>query len=299
MWFLKNVKSYDHDGISNLLEINLRYFYEMGFLKIGGVIPHDSTILRPDTSNNMTDLSVWHAGIQNWAARKMAGNDIIVTPATIRVNGILETAVDIDYNRGQVTFDRELHENDLVTANHYTNRVNIFTTLELNRRPIVQIGGDRSAGNDVDFSVFHELAVQEVILTPFIMIETFPTGSTAPYALGTGQVWMKTRIQCTIVANTVGELSKILDIIRGQSFRTVRCFDTNKAIIDGVLPIDPLTGDINTDPNVLQYPELLMKYYIDSMYWKQITVRKFKTTKEDIHMGIASWSVEFISNPNA
>ena len=40
----------------------------------------------------------------------------------------------------------------------------------------------------------------------------------------------------------------------------------------------------DSNPNALQYPELVRQYRISSMYWKAISVRKFKTNKEDIHM---------------
>ena len=100
-----------------------------------------------------------------------------------------------------------------------------------------------------------------------------------------------------VVAESVGELSKILDIFSVQSYRGIDLFNTNKSAMDGVLPIDPLTGDINSSPNALHYPELLRQYRVSSMHWGNISVRKFKTNKEDIHMGIAHFAVDISSNP--
>ena len=63
--------------------------------------------------------------------------------------------------------------------------------------------------------------------------------------LGSGTVWATRRVQLNVVSKSVGELSKILDILNVQSYRTVYLFDTNKSAMEGLLPIDPLTGDIN------------------------------------------------------
>ena len=116
--------------------------------------------------------------------------------------------------------------------------------------------------------------------------------------IGSGAVWATRMMQLNIVTESAGELSKVLDILNVQSFRTIELFDTNRSATDGVLPIDPLTGDINGSPSALQYPELIRHYRVSSMYWGKIGVRKFKTTREDIHMGLAYFNVDIQSNPN-
>ena len=227
----------------------------------------------------------------------MEGNDIVLAPATVTVNGVTESNVTINYSKGQVTSNRELLPGDRVEARHYTNKINIATVLELNRRPMIRLGSLMLEGHE-DYAALQELAVSETIRTPYIIIEVFPTGSAKPIMIGSGAVWATRRIQLNVVTESVGELSKILDILNVQSYRTVELFDTNKSARDGVLPIDPLTGDINRSPSALQYPELLRQYRVSSMDWKAITVRKFKTSKEDINMGIVSFNVDVSSNPN-
>jgi hypothetical protein len=163
---------------------------------------------------------------------------------------------------------------------------------------MIQLGSETGAENHDDYTTFQELAVSETIRTPYIIIETFPTGSAKPIMIGSGAVWATRRVQLNVVTESVGELSKILDILSVQSYRTVPLFNTNEAARDGILPIDPRTGDINSNPHALQYPELIRQYGVSSIYWKTISVRKFKTTKEDIHMGIAYFTIEIASNPN-
>jgi len=294
----KNIKNYNSDGLSNLLEINLAYWLSDSFVRIGTIIPQRTSVLHPDTSNGVVNLKIWNSNVQNWAPRRIEGDDIIITPATVTVNGAAEPNVTINYSKGQVTFNRELLPGDRVEARHYTNRVSIFNVLELNRRPMIRLGSGADTKNHEDYTAFQELSVSETIRTPYIIIETFPTGSATPVMLGSGAVWATRRVQLNVVTESVGELSKILDILSVQSYRTVELFDTNKSAKEGLLPIDPLTGDINSNPNALQYPELVRQYHISSMYWKAISVRKFKTNKEDIHMGIAYFTVEIVSNPN-
>ena len=180
---------------------------------------------------------------------------------------------------------------------HYSNKVSIFNVLELNRRPMIRLESQASAENNEDYATFQELSISEIIKTPYIIVETFPTGSAQPIMLGSGAVWATRRVQMNVVTESVGELSKILDILSVQSYRTINLFDTNRAAMEGLLPIDPLTGDINNSPNVLQYPELVKQCRISSMMWKTISVRKFKTSREDIHMGIAYFTVDVASNP--
>ena len=184
----KNVTSYNNDGISNLLELNLRYFLEYSLLRIGGIIPERTSVLQPDASDDVVNLSVWNSNVQSWAPCRIDGNNIVSTPATVIVNGVVEPNVTINYSKGQVTFNRELLSDDRVEARHYTNRLGIFTVLELNRRPMIRLGALGIEGHE-DFASLQELAVSEVIRTPYIIIEAYPTGSARPMMIGSGAVW--------------------------------------------------------------------------------------------------------------
>jgi hypothetical protein len=297
----KNIAKYDNDGISNLLELNIKEWLIDGFMEIGAIIPPRTSVLHPDTSDDLENLAVWNSPIQNWAYKALGpGGNTVLVPATITVNGVPEPNVSINYALGQVTFNRELFPDDKVEARHATNRVSILTTLELDRRPLVRLGSEAQfSGRDENFSVFEELAVSETVRTPYIIIETFPTGSASPVMLGSGAVWANRRIQLNVVAETVGELSRILDILNVQTYQSLNVFDTTRAAIDGVLPIDPMTGDINYSPAAIQYPRLVREYRLDTVYWSDLSVRKFKTTKEDIHMGIAYFTISIVSNSQA
>jgi len=120
----KNCARYDNDGISNLLEINLKMYLEDAFLHIGSIIPERTSVLHPDTSDGTTNLMVWNSPIQNWAPRRIDAGNVIPTPAIVTVNGVTEPNVTINYSKGQVAFTRELLPDDIVNARHYTNRLN-------------------------------------------------------------------------------------------------------------------------------------------------------------------------------
>ena len=242
-------------------------------------------------------MQVWNATVQSWSPRYLSGGNIVVVPATVTVNGLAEPNVTINYSKGQVTFAGNLLATDIVEASHYSNKVGIYNTLERNRRPMIRLESMTSTDNNEDFSSFQELSVSETIAPPFILIETFPTGSASPVMVGSGAVWAARRVQLNVATETIGELSKILDILNVQSHRTIKLFNTSRAASEGLLPIDPLTGDINSSPNALQYPELIKQCCAGYVSWKAISVRKFKTVREDICVGIAYFTVEVESNP--
>ena len=304
----KNVRNYSNSGISNLLELNLRAWLDHSFASLEGyIVANDETFLSPDDSNTsgVTDFSVWNSPVRNWAHRLIKNGVSIPQPVIIEVNGTIELGVVINYAEGQVTFtERQMSPDDLVKATHASNKINIRTVLELNRRPIIRLSSnDQENITDGDFSVFEDLSVDSTSLVPYIVIETFPTGSANPVMLGSGAVWATRRMQLNIATNSVGELSRILDILNVQSYRTVRLFDTNAAsTVDngdgtfGVLPFRQDTGDIN--PHGMEYPELIKEYPLNVMQWKTISVRKFKTSKQDIHMGIAYFTVDVVSSPS-
>jgi len=197
----KNVARLNNDGLSNCLELNLRYWLEDSFLRIGGIIPERTSVLQPDTSDGVVNLRVWTSNVQSWAPRRMAGSEIVVTPAIVTVNGVVESNVTINYSKGQVIFTRELLSTDRVEARHYTNKLSIYTVLELNRRPMIQLGLS-GAGVHEDYMSFQDLAVSETIRTPYIIIETFPTGAAKPIMIGSGAVWATRRIQLNVVTES-------------------------------------------------------------------------------------------------
>jgi hypothetical protein len=168
----KNVGRLGNDNVSNLLEINLKYWLSDAFLRIGNIIPLRTTVLTPDTSDNITNLMVWNSNIQGWAPSRIDNNNIVVTPATVTVNGVTDPNVTINYSKGQVTFTGELLPDDKVQARHYTNQIGIYTVLELNRRPMVRLGSTGSEQHG-DYTIFQEMEVSETIRAPYIIIETF------------------------------------------------------------------------------------------------------------------------------
>jgi len=303
----KNVRNYSNSGISNSLEMNLRYFLDDSFARLDGyILADDESYLLPDDSNlnSNLDFKIWNSPVRNWAHRLISNGVTIPQPAVIEVNGVMEPDVIINYAQGQVTFpNRLMHSDDIVKATHATNQINIRTVLELNRRPVVQLSSKgQGNSNEGDFSVFEDLDVNNTITTPYIIIESFPTGSADPVMIGSGTVWATRRMQLNIATTSITELSRILDILNVLSYRTVRMFNINEASTAdtgdgafGVLPFRQDTGDIN--PNGKEYPELIREYPLNDIYWKTISVRKFKTVRQDIHLGIAYFTVEIISDP--
>lgn len=301
----KNVTTYGNDQVSNLLEINLTYFLSDAFMRIGAIGENKTVNL----TRNAEDNTIWSdLTVPGWSYQKLNGNTVTLSPAVI-TSSFPVTEYTVNYSKGQVIFPygTNILETDTVQATRRASTIGIYSTLDIGRRPLITLGSTATMGGENDYSTFQELVMSEKLIPPFIILETFPVGSAAPVQIGSGQVWATRRVHLNVCTQSVGDLSRILDILSVQSFRTVRCFNTNRAVRDTdnsdayMLPIMP-DGDINkTEPfasNPLFYEDLLRNYYIDSMYWKEIQTRKFKIANESVQMGIAYFTVNICSNPN-
>lgn len=291
----KNVINYNNDGPSNYIETNIKYWLENGFSQIGAYITDQKTQLQPDESGRIGSDYRWISPIKNWAYFIIEDRKYINTPAVVYINGVQTDAI-INYFNGEVSFDTIIDKTALVEAEYISNRVTIANSITLKNRPIVQIGeGEWRWANDY-ITVFEQLASEKLIQTPYIIIKIFPTGDASPKQIGSGQVWVERRVQFNVAADTEAEAAKILDILNVQSYRTIRFFDINKASIDNALPIDH-NGDINKSSNACNYYQLTHKYFLDTVYWNNITVRKFSTNRQDIHLGLAYMDIKIASNP--
>ncbi len=302
----KNVRDFNNEGITNVVETNLSYWLSDGFTRIGSYSRHQSVELQPDKSGLDGQEYRWQSPIKNWGWQVLNGfGDVIWSPAVISIvpigqpndSGVPITNTVIDYLHGEVTVGSVIDPSAYkVVASFIANDVSIVSSIQTNRRPMVVL--DPFGKDTSDYiTVFEKMAAEYKIQTPFILIKVSPTGTASPLMIGSGQVWVEQRIKLDIVTETEHLLNKILGILTSQSYRTIPMFNSNIASTDGALPLDE-NGDINPSPNACLYHDLLYRYYIDSMYWDKWAVRKFNTNRQDIHLGMAWLTVKIISNPN-
>jgi hypothetical protein len=289
----KNISSYANDNASNFLEVNLRIWLEDCFLRIGAYTENVDDILLPDQNKQGRYIG----SFRNWAYKIYKQDTWNFTPPTVQG----PTGYSVDYPNGAVnyTVDPVLPQ---IPVTYTAGRVSIRTATELGRPPMVML--ERESRNENYSSVFQDLDVQEQIQLPYIILEAFPTGAASPYQLGSQMVRLHRRIQVNVVTESLAERSKILDIINAQSYKTVRTFDTNKTCSDqsyanGRLPLiqyGEKQGDVN--PDGLHWEDLVNTYPSSSVKWDNITTRVYKTKKQDVFVGIASFTCEVVSSPH-
>ena len=104
--------------------------------------------------------------------------------------------------------------------------------------------------NRGDFSILSNNRVQ----LPAIIVETVSRGLSSPWQLGDKSLIMKQELILNIVAETMSDRNKIIDIIRLQQDKTINMYDTNLVIKHGVQPF-LINGTLN--PQALKYDELI------------------------------------------
>jgi hypothetical protein len=254
----KNVTRLSNDNISNLLELNLRYFFEDAFMRIGNIIPLRTTTLTPDTSDNVTNLMVWNSNVQSWAPRRIDNNNIIITPATVTVNGV--TDPDPNYARVQSTsFNVALQRNDINALGY---KLPVHKSVQMPIQVTTEIVVVSTTDDGIQVSAFTSACQNTSALRP----------STIRLALCNGDVDNIERADANGVRIYAGNQNKLTSVAFGQggtgggnvqttysyqsnnNFTVVAAADPNQHQLDS-------TGNIlepvyNTDPDDPHYGEI-------------------------------------------
>lgn len=101
-----------------------------------------------------------------------------------------------------------------------------------------------------DFSILSNNRIQ----LPAVVIETISRGLSNPWQLGDKSLVMKQELLLHVVAETMADRNKIIDIIRLQQDRFIDMYDTNLVIKYNIQPF-LINGSLN--PNRLRYDQLI------------------------------------------
>lgn len=109
-----------------------------------------------------------------------------------------------------------------------------------------------------DFSILSTNRVQ----LPAIIIETAARSQSSPWELGAKSLVMKQDLLLHIVAETMSDRNKIIDILRLQQDKVLRMYDINTVIKNSVQPFY-INGTLNA--HRINYGDLI---WCDKYYWK-------------------------------
>lgn len=251
------VPHYGNDFLSNLLEVNLKAYYDWALLNIGawteiniadsGYYGANFSQLRPVSDPNYTDGQVWEAFRKDWVYEQNI--DYIDTTGGINnpslntgalVNGVLNTGYHVDYPNGQIIFDSAVSTSATVQTNFTFRDVQIYRADEApwwreiqyySMRPDSTLFSQIASG---DWSIFAQNRVQ----LPAIVIEISPRGGHQGYQLGSETQYAHRDVTFHVIAEDNWSRNQLLDIISLQVDRKIWMFDSNQINTNEAYPLN-------------------------------------------------------------
>jgi hypothetical protein len=164
-------------------------------------------------------------------------------------------AYKIDYINSRVIFNSAIPLNAKVEMEYSYRWIQVYNydSAKWWRQLQYQTDSNSEHFNQLNKGDFSILSTNRVQL-PAIIIETISRGQSKPWQLGDKSLIVKQELMFHIVAETMADRNKIIDILRLQQDKFINMYDTNLVIKYGVQPF-LIDGTLNS--NRLQYNQLL------------------------------------------
>jgi len=272
-------------NISNTIESNLKFYYDMHMLKLGGwtdVNLLDNDIYNKDNSRlnlvndpNYTLGQVWETPRKKIVWEKNINfldnlgnviNPLYPSEPTINGHKAIEWEANyyIDYENGRVIFDKSFAKNSIVKMSYSYKYVQIYKCHDLSWWQEFQMNlykFDTNNFTQIDKSNW-SLFSQNKIQLPAIIIETYPQGTCKNVSLGTNTKNVRREIFFHIYAENKLDRDNIMDIISLETDRQIWLFDINKMNRNKISIFDHKNEIIND----LNYNDLIES---STYRWKQ------------------------------
>jgi len=308
----KNINNISEDLLLNILESNLKMFFDWAFLNIGawfninipqsgiyGTNSHSTLLLTDDPS--YTQGQVWQGIRKEWVWETgvvfNSGSPIDISGVYINntFNSILNNDFIIDYPLGRIIFDSPISKTSVVETNYSYRYVQTYRANESPWFSILQYSSYKTDNNDIkrlsdgDWSIGGNHRVQ----MPAIIIESAPRSRSRPYELGSDNLIIEQDINCYILAENKNDRNKLLDILRYQQDLTIWLYDTNKLAQDDNFPLD-YNGNRKTNP--LMYPNIIEQYKWRKCWIKAVNIYELESPSPELHQGMVRFTTEIISH---
>ncbi len=253
---LQGITHFHEDNISNLLEVNLKIYYDWQLLTIGAWnevrvdnsgIYGDYSKLRPVKDRYFNEGEVWESSRKDWVwetgvnytDRTGTVNDPLQT-GSLTINGAAASnAMFVNYPLGRVIFDTAVAITGTVQINRSERLVQILRADDAPWWSELQYG---SYQIDEQFLTYASgewsIGGHQRIQMPCIIIEVVPKGSTEGWELGGGAQIVSRDVLFHVLAEDRFTRNNLMDIINLQGDRSIHLFDSNTLSLNGDYALD-------------------------------------------------------------
>lgn len=305
----KDVNNISEDLLLNILESNLKNFFDWSFLRIGAWFDskiNDTNIyggnqqyqLVPVKDESYPDGSVWQGVRKDWVWEK---GQLFQTNSPIEISGLYingnflpkNNNFIINYPNGKIILNNPIALNSIVLLSHSYRNIQVYRSTDSPWLQILQQASFDTNNKDITKVSTGEWSIgpHKRIQTPCIIIESISRSRSRPHEIGNNGLIIEQDILLHVLADNRFDRNKILDIIRLQQDIGIWLYDTNQVAKNDDYPLD-FNEDIKNNP--LMYPDLVNKYKWRKCWFKNVSLIETLTVNTSLHQGLARVTAEII-----
>ncbi len=298
------------DNLTNLLEANIKAFYEYAFLSIlggwtevniptSGLYGGEFSTLRLVDDDLYDAGQVWESTRKDWVWEtgvNYVGTGDIQNPLPVGIPEINNVAYGgayhINYPQGRVVFDSPVSSSASVKIAYSYRNVQFYQAdnapwwqeIQYNSfRPDLDGFAQSASG---DWSLFAENRVQ----LPAVVIEAVPRGSfnNKGYELGSEALIATRDVKYHIVADNRFDRNNIMDVLNLQAEFNIRLFDSNTA--NESYPLDyrgMLTG-------TMMYPDIVEEHLYRHCRFVNSTISEVSQPHPGLYLATVRTTMEVV-----
>lgn len=307
----KHARNISDDFLLNILEINMKTFFDWSFLCIGAwfdVNIYDSNFygnnkhakLIPVSDPSYDEGQVWQSVRKDWVwetgliFNETTPIDIsgIFIDNTYYVNNGLNYT--INYPDGRIIFENAKSLSSEITLNYSYRNIQTYRASDSPWFNVLQYNSFNTSSPDINRSEDGDwsIAGNHRVQLPAIVIESVARSRSFPYELGNNDIVIEQDIEFYVLAENKNDRNKILDILRLQQDLVFLLYDTNDLAKNDQYPLDH-NGNLKT--NAMMYPDIVDTYTWRKAWIKNVSLFEIESVNPDFHRGMARATVEIIS----
>lgn len=307
----KHANNISDDFLLNILETNIKTFFDWSFLCIGawfdvgiydrsiyGVNQHSQLIPVSDPSYDTGQVWqsirkdwVWETGIAFNGTSPLAISGIYIDGVFNENNGL---NYSVNYPDGRIIFENPQSTTSEIKLNYSYRNIQTYRASDSPWLYTLQYNSFNTANPDIvkseegDWSIGSNHRIQ----LPAVVVEAVARSKSYPYELGNNDIVIDQDIEFYVLAETKNERNKILDILRLQQDLVFLLYDTNELAQNDKYPLDH-NGDLKANP--LMYPGIVDTYRWRKAWIKDVSLFEIDSVNPEFHMGLARATVQIIS----